>query len=421
MNSRVPEYRIQVSQLRPGVFIRLEKTSWFEHPFLFSSFKIKDDEQIALLHKLGVREVICIPEKSDVLPLRPDEKPKTETEPESELSQEAIDNLWEVKKERTRRLRAKKQHIAECEERFTLCIKTFNNIIKNMLGGNIASVEDALAFVNQMSGLFLEDRESTLHLMNVMAPSENAYSHPMNVAILSMMVGREAGLSKEEMTALGMGALFHDIGKAQIPKKLLKKRGTLTRPEQEMLNRHAEFGAAIVSQLKNFPKAATRVVAQHHERMDGSGFPLGLKGDSINRLAHIVAIADTYDNHCNQPVPTDSLTPYLALSHMFGQQKQFFNVELLALFIRCLGVYPPGTVVELSNGSIGMVMSVNPKNQLNPSVVLYDEDVPKKEALIVDLADEPDLRVEKSIRLGRLPQEILEYLSPRAKITYFIE
>ncbi len=145
-------------------------------------------------------------------------KTETETEPESELSQEAIDNLWEVKKERTRRLRAKKQHIAECEERFTLCIKTFNNIIKNMLGGNIASVEDALAFVNQMSGLFLEDRESTLHLMNVMAPSENAYSHPMNVAILSMMVGREAGLSKEEMTALGMGALFHDIGKAQIPK-----------------------------------------------------------------------------------------------------------------------------------------------------------------------------------------------------------
>lgn len=76
MNSRVPEYRIQVSQLRPGVFIRLEKTSWFEHPFLFSSFKIKDDEQIALLHKLGVREVICIPEKSDVLPLRPDENRK---------------------------------------------------------------------------------------------------------------------------------------------------------------------------------------------------------------------------------------------------------------------------------------------------------------------------------------------------------
>jgi hypothetical protein len=106
---------------------------------------------------------------------------------------------------------------------------------------------------------------------------------------------------------------------------------------------------------------------------------------------------------------------------MFGQQKLLFDVELLALFIRCLGVYPPGTVVELTNGAVGMVMSVNPKNQLNPSVVLYDPDVPKKEALIVDLADEADLRVEKSIRLSHLPQQIIEYLSPRTRITYFVE
>ena len=119
--------------------------------------------------------------------------------------------------------------------------------------------------------------------------------------------------------------------------------------------------------------------------------------------------------------PAESLTPYLALSYMFGQQKKLFDVEVLALFIRCLGVYPPGTVVQLSNGAIGMVMSVNPKNQLNPSIVLYDSDVPKKEALIVDLSDEPDLRVEKSIRLAHLPQEIFDSLSPRTRITYFVD
>jgi hypothetical protein len=106
---------------------------------------------------------------------------------------------------------------------------------------------------------------------------------------------------------------------------------------------------------------------------------------------------------------------------MFGQQKHLFDVELLALFIRCLGVYPPGTVVELSNGEVGMVMAVNPKNQLNPSVMLYDPDVPKKEALIVDLSDEPDLRVEKSIRLAQLSRETIEYLSPRTRITYYVE
>ena len=418
----MPEYRISVDQLRPGVFIRLEKTSWFDHPFLFNNFKIKDDKQIALLKKLGITKLICIPEKSDVLPLRPTEKRTQKVEEEEKnLSQETIDHLWEVKRERTERLKEKKLHIAECEERFSACIKTFNNILKGMLSGNFHSVEEALAFVDRLSEYFLADRESTLHLMNIMDQAESAYSHPMNVAVLSMMVGKEAGLDREDMTILGMGALFHDIGKSRIPKKILKKRGELTKPEQQIIAQHSAFGASMLADIDIFPKAAARIVAHHHERMDGSGEPEHLKGDAIDKLARIVAIADAYDNHCNHPAPTKSLTPYLALSYMFGQQKQLFDVEVLALFIRCLGVYPPGTVVQLSNGAIGMVMSVNPKNQLNPSIVLYDSGVPKKEALIVDLADEPDLRVEKSIRLAHLPQEIFEYLSPRARITYFID
>lgn len=422
--TKMPEYKISVDQLRPGVFIRLENTNWFDHPFLFNKFKIKDEEQIALLRSLGVKELFCIPEKSDVLPLRPADKREpqaVDTIEKKPLSQEVIDHLWEVKKQRTLRLREKKERIAQCEERFSSCIKTFDNILKGVLGGRFHSIEEALAFVEQLSRFFLDDRESTLHLMNVMDTSENTYSHPMNVAVLSMMVGKEAGLPAAEMTNLGMAALFHDIGKARIPKKLLKKRGKLTKPEQELLDQHCAFGAAMLSEIDIFPKAAVTAIAHHHERMDGSGGPEHLKGDEIDRLARIIAIADTYDNHCNSADPNQSLTPYLALSYMFGQQKQLFDVEMLAMFIRCLGVYPPGTVVELNNGAVGMVMSVNPKNQLNPSVVLYDPDVPKKEALIVDLVDEPDLRVEKSIRLAHLPKETLDYLSPRAKITYFVD
>lgn len=420
----MPEYRISVNQLRPGVFIRLDKTNWFDHPFLFNKFKIKDDEQVALLRSLGISEVYCIPEKSDILPLRPADQHKPEPskdKKEKEVSQVIIDHLWEIKKDRTRRLKEKKEHIAQCEERFSTCIKAFDNILKGVLGGKFQSIEEALSFVDRLSAYFLDDRESTLHLMNVMDSAESTYSHPMNVAVLAMMVGKESGLSPNEMTALGMGALFHDIGKTRIPKKLLKKRGKLTPSEQLLINQHSAFGAAMLSEIEGFPKDATRAIAHHHERMDGSGGPEKLKGEEIDKLARIIAIADTYDNHCNNSDPEQSLTPYLSLSYMFGQQKQLFDVELLALFIRCLGVYPPGTVVELSNGSIGMVMSVNPKNQLNPSVVLYDPEVPKKEALIVDLADEPDLRVEKSIRLAHLPPETLEYLSPRSKITYFVE
>lgn len=420
VKAKTPEFRISVDQLRPGVFIRLEKSNWFDHPFLFNKFKIKDEEQISLLRELGITTVLCIPEKCDVLPLRPTEKQQEKVQ-DKPLSQDLIDHLWEVKKDRTRRLREKKEHIAQCEVKFTSCIKAFDNILKGVLGGNIHSAQEAIDFVDRLAKYFLDDRESTLHLMNVVDKAETAYSHPMNVAVLAMMVGKEAGLSSEEMVNLGLGALFHDIGKERIPKKLLKKRGPLTKPEQNLLDQHASFGAAMLSEVALFSKSVARIVAHHHERMDGTGGPEHIKADDIDRLSRIVAIADTYDNHTNSADPDKSLTPYLALSYMFGQQKQLFDVEMLALFIRCLGVYPPGTVVELSNGSIGMVMSVNPKNQLNPSVVLYDEEVPKKEALIVDLAEEADLRVEKSIRLAHLPQEVLDYLSPRTKITYFVD
>lgn len=416
----MPEYRISVDQLRPGVFIRLERASWFDHPFLFSKFKIKDEQQIELLRELGITTIICIPEKSDVLPLRPTDK-KTAPQKEKRLSQEIIDHLWEVKKERALRLREKKERIAQCEVKFNTCIREFDTILKGVLGGQVDSMDEAVVFVQKLVHYFLDDRESTLHLMNMVDQAEAAYSHTMNVAVLSMMVGSEAELTPDEMTILGLGALFHDIGKERIPKKVLKKRPPLTKPEQELMQQHSAFGAEMLSGTERFPIDVARIVLHHHERADGSGYPAGLKGDEIDRMARIVAIADTYDNHTNSYDPKTSLTPYLALSYMFGQQKQLFDVEMLALFIRCLGVYPPGTVVELSNGSIGMVMSVNPKNQLNPSVVLYDEAVPKKEALIVDLAEEPDLRVEKSIRLGHLPQAVLDYLSPRTKITYYVD
>ncbi|BCS88471.1 HD-GYP domain-containing protein [Pseudodesulfovibrio sediminis] len=421
-NNNRTQYRISVDQLQPGVFIRLEKTNWFDHPFLFSHFKIKDAEQIKLIKNLGITHVLCLPEKCDVLPLSPAKAKKAKViEPDKALSQEIIDHLWDIKRERTRRLKEKKNHIALCEERFLTCIKTFDSILAGVLGGTLESVEQASAFVDRLTTYFVEDRESTLHLMNVKAKEEATYSHSMNVAILSMIVGKESGLSPGEMHALGLGALFHDIGKERIDKKILKKRGALTRPEQDIMEQHPAFGAGLLAEIHLFPQAVTRIVAQHHERMDGSGYPEKLADDQIDKLARIVAVANGYDNHCNHADPLESLTPYLALSYMFGQQKHLYDVEVLAMFIRCLGVYPPGTVVELSNGAIGMVMAVNPKNQLNPSVVLYDPDVPKKEALIVDLADEPDLRVEKSIRLAQLPKEVHDYLSPRARITYYVD
>ncbi len=416
----IPEYRITVDRLRPGVFIRLEKTGWFSHPFLFSSFKIKDQNQIDILRQLGVDQVLCVPEKSDVLP-GPQEEKTAEPPRQSEETQHVLDEMWKLKRERTRRLEEKKQRMAECENRYSESVRDVTNIMKGMMRGDEASVLAARDFVHRLTRHFLEDRESTLHLMNVLPRVEQVYSHSLNVAILSMMAGREAGFSEADMERLGMGALFHDIGKTHMEKKLLRKKGPLTGPERELLEKHPEFGAEILSRIPAFPAEAIPAVAQHHEQADGSGYPEALQAEQTDRLARMVNIANTYDNLCNSTDSEESLTPYLALSYMFGQGNTLYDMELLTSFIRCLGVYPPGTVVQLTNGTIGMVMSVNPTNQLRPSVVLYDSEIPKKEALIVELADEAELQVEKSIRLSHLPPEIFEYLNPRSRITYYVD
>lgn len=419
----IPEYRVTIDQLRPGVFIRLERANWFDHPFLFNSFKIRDDEQLEILRDLGVREVICIPEKSDRLPLSPAEAEKVEppAATPSAPAREAMSRLWEIKKARAEKLRQKKQRIADCERRYTDSARTADQLVRAVAGGDNSAVVEALRFIGTLSAHFLADSESTLHLLNVMPPDEQVYSHALNVTVLSLMLGQVAGLDEEGMLILGMSALFHDIGKQRLEKKLLKKRSPLTRSEQNLLQQHCEYGRDLLDRIPEFPQAAADAVYQHHEQMDGNGYPQGLSGENICAEARMVAVANIYDNHCNHPDPAESLTPYLALSYMFTRQKAHFAPEYLTMFIRCLGVYPPGTVVQLNNDAIGMVMAVNPENQLSPSLVVYDPEIPKKEALIIDLAEEQDLKVEKSIRLNHLPPEIFEYLNPRTRITYFID
>lgn len=413
------EYRIPVDRLRPGVFIRLEATDWFSHPFLHSSFKINDMQQVEALRLLGIAEVVCVPEKSAVSPLS--EGAKQRPPAPGDDSAKAMERLWRIKKERVAQLLDKRRRIARFEESYVNSVRGLENIMRSVLSGQSEAVGEALALVRRLSAFFLKDTESTLHLMNVVSPSEHSYSHPLNVTILAMLLGTEAGLSAGQLEDLGLGALFHDIGKERVEKKLLKRRGLLSRAEQKAIAQHVRFGLEVFGGNVSLPRNALAVLAQHHEYVDGSGYPDGLRGGAVDPLARMVSIANDYDMLCNNQNPARVLTPYQALSAMYTQHCSRYDESLLGLFIRCMGVYPPGTVVQLSNGSIGMVMSVNSERQLAPNLVLYDPGVPRREALIIDLSEEQDLSVEKSVHLSRLPQAVSEYLSPRSRITYYVK
>lgn len=401
--------------------MRLEGLKWYDHPFLFTSFKIADKKQVATLKQLGIRDVVCVPEKCDVLPLEEDPVSDNGGAPK-DAGAEETDLLWEVKRERAERLRKKKECIEACRRQYLTSQKRVGELMNGITSGNSQSVEQAVEFADTLAELFLPDAETSLVLVSLASKDESVYYHAVNVAVLSMLLAQKIGLSQEELRTLGLGALFHDIGKCRVDKKILVKEGPLSKPEEDFLRLHPQYGVELLRENQDaFPESVLDIVFRHHERSDGSGYPTGLAAAAIDRPSRIVAICDMYDNYCNRRDPADSLTPFEALSTMFSTQKSSLDGAFLSLFIHCLGIYPPGTIVQLNNGATGMVVSVNPKDQLHPSIVIYDPEIPPKEALIIDMTEQPDLKIVKSIRPATLTPEVFEYLSPRTRINYFVD
>jgi HD-GYP domain-containing protein (c-di-GMP phosphodiesterase class II) len=239
--------------------------------------------------------------------------------------------------------------------------------------------------------------------------------------MLALMLGREAGLGSNEMVALGMGTLLHDMGKERVPSQILLKKTAWTKAESNFYKQHVVYGVEMAEKLPDLSLGAMEVIALHHEMLDGSGFPGGFSGARIGKLARIAAIANAFDNACNRVNPADSMTPSLALSIMFKRDSAKYDTELMQHFVRCLGVYPPGSIVRLNNEAIGLVVNVNPGKLLHPTLLLYDPRVPKEEALLLDMADAPDLSITSTLKPADLPKQLFDYLSPRSRISYFSE
>lgn len=406
---------ISVNQLCVGLYVHLD-VGWLDHSFVRNNFKIKNEAQIETIKRMGFKTVRAEPRRSDCrpLPLVVDETPiGAVLEPSAEELE-----IINAKKARIARIMEERAAIAKCEKEFVKAANTLKNISRNLFSRPQDARQDADQLIQQMLESLMADKNIAIHLMNDKIAGEEAYFHSLNVAVLAMMLGKELSLPPEDIKLLGIGCLFHDIGKIEIPDRVVNKTFPLTRPEQNLLQQHCHYGKSI-GETVGLPAAAIDIILQHHEHADGSGYPGRLPLARISRLARIVCIVNTYDNHCNRPNPSDSLSPYEALCHMFAVQSKYFDPAPLNVFIRCMGVYPPGTIVKLSDGTLGMVISINSGKPLRPVVVLYDPNVPKNEAILLDLSVELELEVSASLKPRQLPPEVYDYLSPRKRISYF--
>ncbi len=218
----------------------------------------------------------------------------------------------------------------------------------------------------------LENKDMVIQLMDIRAQEDYLFAHSVNVCIMATLIAAKINFSKEMLKQLATGCLLHDLGLISIPKNVLNKKGCLTRDEFETVKNHPVYGYELFKKSPIFSARAGMVILQHHERFQGQGYPHGLRGDKINLLAQIAAVADVYDALTSERPYRKAFQPHEATEMLMSYGNDLFELEILKLFLQNIAAFPLGTHVQLSNGESGLVVALSPGFALRPTVrVLY--------------------------------------------------
>ncbi|MCG3724021.1 HD-GYP domain-containing protein [Vibrio cincinnatiensis] len=413
--------KITVDRLQPGLHIRLP-VKWNEHPFLFNSFKIKSSDQIQLIKHLGIQHVFLNPAQSDAAPLptTPTDDNEMMEPTDSQQLDEEVGKLWQEKQDRIEKLSRYRRRVIQCEKEFERSLARMRSVMNKIRNRPTEAIDEALQLVDDAVDKLLSNESVTLHLINSKSEYEDVYFHSLNVSVLAMMIAKAKGLTEQQIKEVAFASLFHDIGKMRVPSAIVRKVTPLTEPEHNYLKLHTRYGSDIANGIDGFPEKAKTVIEQHHELNDGSGYPLGLKEQEIDEITQVISVANAFDNLCHPAIVAEQKIPYIALSHLYKNCKHLYNHQNLSILVKFMGVFPPGTVVQLSNNTVGLVVSVNAKHLLSPNVLIYDPSVPRTQAPIIDLADK-EIKIISAILPNKLPDRVRDYLNPRARISYFFD
>lgn len=221
---------------------------------------------------------------------------------------------------------------------------------------------------------FLDTHANMLTLLNsVQDKNPYLYSHPVNVAIVSSVIGKWMGLNNSDLTNLVLAAFLHDIGKAKIRDSILNKADKLTSSEMEIVKSHPSLGYKILDSMKAVEPEVMLGVLSHHEREDGSGYPMGLKGDEIFLFGRIIAIADTYDAITATKSYHEKQSPFKAVEEIQAGSFGFLDPEICQCFLNNILNYYYGVNVRLSNEHVGEIIYVNPEERTRPLIRCNDE------------------------------------------------
>jgi len=414
---------VAVHELRVGMYVHLD-LGWMAHPFPLSSFRITSSEQIATIRGLGLKQVRWVPEKSEL----PDSEPpegagswtmSMESRPPTGPVEPVETPEQIAARERRELLAAQRASAQLCERQYVEAGRAWRDAADAVTARPELARANTEALTRSLLDKMLIDGEMCIRLLSGGA-GDRATAHALNVAVISLLMGRSFGLGADEMLDLGVGALMHDVGKLDVIDRLRHLDERFSSAEVNAYREHVAAGVAHGKRMALSP-GALLVLAQHHEHADGSGFPLKLGVDRMSTAARIVALVNRYDNLCNPAVLARALTPHEAVSLLFAQSRAKYDATILNAFIRMMGVYPAGSVVQLTDDRYAMVVGVNSSRPLKPRVLVHDARGARDEALLLDLESAPDLGIRRSLSPLKLPQAALEFLAPRPRVSYFFE
>ena len=368
--------KFDTADIEIGRFVSALDRPWVGTPFLFQSFLVRSEKQIRQLQEY------C----------------KT-VEIDENKSRPSLANKFFLHKCQQATQKQEEENVvgvASCQESENFLFKTNDKQFEEEIGVARQVYENTTAILHTVLDNFRLNKEvnpvelntcvhgfidsvmnnpSTLALFsNLKSKQQDTARHSLNVCILCLLFGRHLGLDEQQLSDLGYAALLHDVGEIKVPQAVLDKHSRGLSPEEKkQMELHTQYGAEILAKTTGIPKVAIEVARSHHERVNGKGYPKGLKDQEINYFSRLLSIVDVYEIVTNHPSATVHISCSEALKSIYMMRGSFFDRELVEEFIKCLGIYPVGSVVELNSGEIAIVISNKLGKHLLPTIMVVKD------------------------------------------------